>query len=207
VGDWKEQLAAIASSMIPAELIASSVDHLALFDVRGSKHPPDNELSVSETLKKFCQDFLSRSPIVDPRRKPIHIIKTNFPKLAGLKHRTKSREELPASQILAAIESGTFDLKDYNPDRDDRLRTLFWLPELFSDPDAIYPNGHKIVEGDEVYIRVYDKMGATVKVAFTKDLRDKRGRIIRTIPITSFLTYPTRAKSFVKGDPLYMRPT
>jgi hypothetical protein len=196
VGDWKEQLAAIASS----------VDHLALFDAYGSKHPPDNELSVSDTLKKFCEEFLPLSPIIDPLGKLIYIIKTNFPKLAGLKHRTKNREEFPASQIIAAIESGTFDLEDYNPDRDDRLRTLFWLPELLRDPDAIFPNGHKIVEGDEVYVRVYDKMGAKVKVAFTKDLRDKKGRIIRTIPITSFLTYPTRAKSFVKRDPVYVRP-
>jgi hypothetical protein len=192
--------------MTPPEVIAASVDHMALFDAYGSKCPPDNELSVSDTLKKFCEEFLPLSPLIDPRDKPIHIIKTNFPKLAGLKHRTKSREEFSATQIIAAIEGGTFDLRDYNPDRDDRLRTLFWLPELLRDPDAIFLNGHKIVEGDEVYVRVYDKMGAKVKVAFTKDLRDKKGGIIRTIPITSFLTNPTRAKSFIKGDPLYVRP-
>lgn len=207
VGDWKEQLATIASSMTPPEVIvSSSVDHLALFDAYGSKHPPDNELSVSDTLKKFCEEFLPLSPLIDPRDKPIRIVKNNFPKLAGLKHRTKSREELSATQIIAAIENGTFDPEDYNADRGDRLRTLFWLPELVRDPDAIYPNGHKGVEGDEVYVRVYDKMGAKVKVAFMKDLRDKKGQIINTIPITSFLADPTRAKSFVKRDALYVRP-
>ena len=98
-----------------------------------------------------------------------------------------------------------FDVGNYEPHRDDRLRTLFWLPEVLTDPDAIYPNAHKIVAGDQVYVRVYDKMGSTVKLAFTKDVT-KRGVVIQTVLITSFLTDPKTAMSYVRGQPIYQRP-
>jgi hypothetical protein len=94
---------------------------------------------------------------------------------------------------------------NYNPDRDDRLRTIFWLPELLCDPDAVYINAHKIVAGDHVFVRVYNKGGSTVKVAFTLDVK-KRGRLISTVVVTSFLTNPGDAISFVKGEPVYVRP-
>jgi hypothetical protein len=85
------------------------------------------------------------------------------------------------------------------------LRTLFWLPELLCDPDAIYKNAHRMVDGDEIYIRIYDKMGSTVKLAFTKDIKNNHGRVIRTVAITSFLTDPKSVVSCVRGDPLYKR--
>ncbi|SRR6266700_4348265 len=195
VGDFREKLVAALAPENPK----------LLFYARGSKHPPYNQLPVKETLGKFCAEFLPLSPIIDPRQKPIAVVKGNFPKLAGLKHKTLSREDYPARKIVAAIENGTFDAGDYVSGLDDRIKTLFWLPELLRDPDAIYRNAHKIVAGDEVYVRVYDKMGSSVKLAFTMDLK-RKGEIIRTVVITSFLTDPATAASYVKGKPLYARP-
>jgi len=188
------------------KLVAALAPHdpKVLFYAKGSKHPPYNELSVKESLERFRAEFLPLSPILDPRQKPISVVKNNFPKLAGLEHRTLGREEFPAREIVAAIENNTFAAGDYNAGRDDRIRTLFWLPELLRDPDAIYRNAHKIVAGDEVYVRVYDKMGSTVKLAFTMDVK-KSGKVIRTVVITSFLTDPATAVSYVKGEPLYLR--
>ncbi len=180
-------------------------EHKLLLYGRGSKHPPYNELSVPDTLTKFCAELLPCSPFLDPRKKTVQIVKNNFPKLAGLQHRNLTRAKLPASAIVASIENGTFDPSEYDLTRNDRLRTLFWIPELISDPDAIYPNAHRIVEGDEVYVRVYDKMGSTLKLLFTLNLR-KHGRIIRTVPVTSFLTDARTALSYVRGEPLYLRP-
>jgi len=195
MGDWKEQLAKLAPESA----------HLRLFYAVGSKRPPYNELSVLESLKKFCAELLPLSPFIDPRKKQIKIVKNNFPKLAGMEHMTLTRDELRAGDIINAIENGTHDSEDYDPTRDDRIRTLFWLPEVLTDPDAIYRNGHRIVAGNRVYVRVYDKMGSKVKLAFTLDNHKDR-RLIRTVVVTSFLTNPADAISFVKGQPLYQRP-
>lgn len=179
-------------------------EHKLLFYQNGSKHPPYNELTVAETLKRFCDEIVSAPPLRDPRGKVISIMKTHFPKLAGLKHKTLSKEDLNASGIISAIEDGSFDIGDYDPARDDRFRSLFWIPEVLLDPDAIYKNAHKIVVGDEVYVRVYDKMGSKIKLVFTLDVK-QRGKIIRTVPTTSFLSDPATAVEYVRGEPLYRR--
>ena len=181
-------------------------EHKLMFYAPGSVHPPYNRLSVTDSLTKFCADILPLSPIQAPRGKRIKIIKTNFPKLAGLEHKTLSRDELRASDIIQAIENGSFNLEDYNPDRDDRLRTLFWLPELLSDPDAIYRNAHKIVAGSEIYVRVYNKSGSRIKLAFTMDILNRKQKLVSTVVITSFLTDAATALTYVEGEPLYRRP-
>lgn len=194
MGGLREQLAAA----LPEH------EHKLLFYAKGNKHPPYNTLSVAQTLAAFCSDFLPQCPLIDPRGKRISVVKTNFPKLAGLEHLVLSKDELPASDIIRSIEDGAFDLRDYDTTRNDRLRTIFWIPEVLRDPDAIYPNAHKIVVGHEIYVRVYDKMGSKVKLVFTMDIMAGK-RIIRTVPITSFLTDPTNAISCIKGEPLYRR--
>jgi hypothetical protein len=194
MGGLREQLAAA----LPEH------GHKLLFYANGSKHPPYNDLPVPETLVQFCSELLPECPLTDPRGKRISIVKPNFPKLAGLEHLVLGKDELSASDIIRSIEDGLFDLGNYDTTRDDRLRTLFWIPEVMRDPDAIYQNAHKIVVGHEVYVRVYDKMGSKVKLVFTMDIVERK-RLIRTVPITSFLTDPATAISYVKGEPLYRR--
>ena len=179
-------------------------EHKLLFYAKGCKHPPYNNLSVPETLTRFCSDLLPECPLADPRGKRVSIVKGNFPKLAGLEHLVLKKDELSASDIIRQIEGGYFDLGHYDTAKDDRLRTLFWIPEVVRDPDAIFRNAHKIVVGDEVYVRVYDKMGSKVKLVFTMGIK-KGNQLIRTVPVTSFLTDPKTAISYVKGKPLYGR--
>jgi len=194
MGSLREQLAAA----LPEH------KHKLLFYKCGGTRPPDNTLSVKDSLEKFCKELLPQCPISAPRGKKIQIVKRNFPKFAGLEHLTLTREELSAAEIVKSIEDGTFDLGQYKGDRDDRLRTLFWIPEVLSEPDAIYPNAHKIVAGNEVYVRVYNKMGSRVKLVFTMDIA-RDGNVIRTVPITSFLTDADTALSYVAGQPLYQK--
>lgn len=112
-------------------------------------------------------------PLVDPRGKKVRILKNHFPKLADLEHATLNREEFPASLIVECIENGSFNLAHYKQERAERMRTLFWIPDVIRDPDAIYPNGHKVVVGDEIYVKVYDRNGSRVKLVFTMDIRQK----------------------------------
>jgi hypothetical protein len=190
-----------------AQLAAAfpQVEHQLVFFEKGSPHPPYNELDCYETLKKFCAEFLPLSPFKDPRGKQVSIVKGNFPKLVDLDHKTLAREDFSASKIVECIENKTFDLNHYKSMESARMRTLFWLPEVLCNPDAIYKNGHKIIAGDEVYVKVYDKMGSNVKLVFTMDVQ-KRGQLVRTVPITSFLTDPEMVINFVSGQPRYRRP-
>jgi hypothetical protein len=180
-------------------------DHTILFQTKGCDCPSFNGLSVTNTLAKFCSELLPQCPIIDPRGKAITILKSNFPKLISLEHLTLGRKQLTASQIVASIENGTFDLGQYQPQEIDRMQTLFWIPEVLSDPDVIYGNGHKVVAGDEIYVRVYDKKKPQVKLVFTMDIMGSGGRLIKTVPVTSFLTSRNRALRMVKGLPLYVR--
>lgn len=181
------------------------VDHQRAFFEKGAPHPAYNELNCRDTFKLFCEQFLPLSPFIDPRGKQVKIVKGNFPKLVDLEHKTLTRKDFPAFRIIESIENGTFDLGDYKTMEFARMRTLFWLPEVICDPDAIYENGHKIIAGDEVYVRVYDKMGSKVKLVFTMDIR-ANGRLVRTVPVTSFLTDPGMVIKFVSGQPRYKRP-
>jgi hypothetical protein len=196
MGDLKEQLAAALPD----------VEHQLAFYAKGSLHPRYNDKDIPESLKQFCADILPAAPFVDPRKKRISIEKENFPKLIHLEHKTLSKEELRASQIVKSIEDGSFNLDDYSIEDASRISTLFWLPEVITDPDAIYQNGHERIAGDEVYVRVYDKSGPRVKLFFTMDI-NKRGTLIRTVPVTSFLTDPKKVSNFIAGQPIYRRKT
>jgi hypothetical protein len=182
------------------------LEHQLAFYARGSKHPPYNHKDVRDSLSQFCEQILPLSPLKDPRNKEIKIVKGNFPKLADLEHKTLTRDEFPASQIVKCIEEGTFDPSDYQTPESSRISTLFWLPELVQDPDAIYRNGHKIIAGNEIYVRVYDKQGRRVKLLFTMDIKNaKNGELIRTVPVTSFMTDSQKVIDFISGQPLYAR--
>ena len=189
------------SSDLRGQLVAAfpKAAHYLLFHERGCRHQPFNELNVVESFKKFCAEFLPRSPIVAPRQKSIRIIKTNFPKFLNMKRVCGSA--VKASRIIEEIEAGRFDATHYKWEID-RIRTLFWIPDIISDPDAVYKNAHKIVQGDEVYVKVYDKMGSKVKLVFTDYIKDIR----QTVIVTSFLTDPQTACEYVCGKPLYARP-
>jgi hypothetical protein len=193
------------SSEFADQLLAaiSADDHTQLFHARGCRCPRLNTLDVPSTLSKFVSEFLPLCPLSDPRGKSVRILKSHFPKLAGIKHATLSKEEFLASQIIEAIEVGTFDEADYMSDREERKHMLFWIPDVIQDPDAIYKNGHKIA-GDEIYVKVYDKKGSKVKLVFTIDVR-KKGKLISTVPVTSFITDADRAKEMVTGEPIYRR--
>jgi len=193
MGDLKEQLARAFPQ----------IEHQTAFYAKGSRHPAYNHKSIADTFQQFKEAMLP-GPFIDPRGKKISIVKGNFPKLIDLEHQTLSREEIKASEIIQSIEDGTFNEGLYSIEDSSRITTLFWIPELIRDPDAIYRNGHKIIAGDEVYVRVYDKLGSKVKLLFTMDIAKGR-KIIRTVPITSFLTDPNMVINFITGQPLYRR--
>jgi len=193
--DLRTQLAALDSSL----------NHRLLFYACGSEHPPYNSLCLKQSLELFCRDFVPRCPLFDPRGKRVVIKRTNFPKLINIARHSKDEDRGVAWKLLETIERDDFDETVFRGDfkwETDRIRTLFWVPEVICDPDAIYRNGHTIIQGDEVYVRVYNKSGSKVKLLFAGGKTEQRDRFV----VTSFLTNPQDASDYVRGKPLYVRP-
>jgi hypothetical protein len=189
--DFREQLVAA----LPEH------DHKLLFYALGRKHPAYNELGVTETFAKFTEEFLPLCPLEDPLGRDIKVTPINFRKLINLKHKTLG-DDAKAWKIVEEIEQGTFDIANYELP-DDRIRTLFWVPDAITDPDAIYKNNHCSVQADEVFVSVYDKMGSTVKLTFISTFGKKP--VQRVEIVTSYLTEPHTAIKCIKGKPIYVR--
>ena len=152
--------------------------------VGGAKHPPYCDLCVTECYARFCNDLANRR-FCDPRGTVVPIYLENFPKLLGMKiadPKSGKLRKAKASRVLEKLREGTFRDDEYVIEKG-RIRTLFWIPDVIVNPDAIHPNSHPIVDGDEVYVKRYAKDGSEVKLVVLGP--SKYGsRII----ITSFLT-------------------
>jgi hypothetical protein len=189
MGDLREQLA----TAVPA------VAHLLVFHSKGCQHPPYNELGLTDSFKKFSCDILAHSPIVDPRGRRIKIIENNFPKFLNLEPKKKGDPARPIV-LVRMLKEGTLQEDAYKWELD-RIEDLFWICDVLRTPDAIYPNIHRVVVADEVYVKVYDKLGSNVKLVFTRNIKATH----ETIVVTSYLTKPNRAIACVTGQPLWPR--
>jgi hypothetical protein len=194
--DFREQLIAVAAAAVP------DMEGYDLFCAKGFPQPPLNHLSVHKTFKKFCIEFLPQCPILDPMGREVKIRKNNFPKFLNLKVERGFPKK--PSTIVEMLEIGTFVESEYSFAQD-RIQALFWVPDVLRDPDAIFKTkrgGEHLVKADEVYVKVYDKMGSKVKLVFV----DRVGRFKEMIFITSYLTAPHTAIKYCKGKPIYVRP-
>jgi len=180
--------------------------HCASFYVRGTVHPDYNRLNVSQSYARFRNEIVAFGPIVDPTGCRIAIKRESFPKLINIK-RLAEGERGKATKLIELIEDGLFDSppghyrnQEFSWERD-RIETLFWIPDLIANPDAIYKNGHRIIQGDRVFVKVYDKLGSKIKLAFTQTVGKNGPNVI----VTSFLTDPETAISYIRGLPIYSR--
>jgi hypothetical protein len=139
------------------------------------------------------------------------ILERNFPKLLGMKlldpatgkpiidPQTGKQRKAKASKALDALRGGTFEEAAHTVDQG-RIRTLFWIPDVVTDPDGIYPNAHPVVAGDEVYVKRYAKDGSEVKLVVVGPA-DNGQRVI----ITSFLTSPKELENCISKPALWER--
>lgn len=184
------------------KLAAVLPERIRLFYAPGRKHPPYNDLGVLDTFSKFKNEFLPQCPLKDPLGRQIQVGTINFRKLLNLKHKELG-DAARAWKIIEEIEEGLFDASKYDLPRD-RIRTLFWIPEIIIDPDAIYRNNHPNIKADEVFVCVYDKDGSKVKLVFTAAFGKKPAQRVEIV--TSYLTNSGDAIKCIKGEPLYVRP-
>jgi hypothetical protein len=131
------------------------------------KLPTYCNLSIEDAYTKFCAE-LDGKKLRDPRNEEVCIYERNFPKFLGMK-RADPRTGRPilnqhgkpikakASTVLQSLKAGSFDRKQYFIEYA-RLRTMFWIPDVISSPDSIRSNIHRVIEGDQVYVKKYQKV-------------------------------------------------
>lgn len=178
--------------------------HLSVLDAEGSPHPKHNYLKIGDTLEKFKAEFLPLSPLIDPRGRKILIRRTNFPKFLNLRHKDEKKQKR-AHTILEEIEAGSFVETDYFFEQD-RLQSLFWIPDVICKPDTIYKKkrGFGVVEAEEIYVKVYKKqnVGSPVKVVFTHRVKGSKKQ--DWVVISSYFTSRSTAKLYnTEGEPLW----
>jgi hypothetical protein len=167
------------------------------------KVPDFFNFGIEDAYEKFCKE-LADLEITDKRKQVVKILERNFPKLLGMKLRDPATGDLlrdengypikaKAKIVLKSLKDRTFDSRHYRIESG-RLRTLFWLPDVISNSDAIHPNGHEVIDGDEVYVKKYAKQGSDVKLVVTQPEGNKR------IIITSFLIEAADLSNYV-NDP------
>src|SRR5689334_11734073 len=118
-------------------------DPRKIFYAPGRKHPPYNDLSLFDTFKKFKAEFLPQCPLQDPLDRQVRVVDVKFRKLINLKHKQLG-DQARAYKIIEEIETGAFAYSNYQDIEQDRIRTLFWIPDVIRDPDAIFRNNHAV---------------------------------------------------------------
>ncbi len=168
----------------------------------GAAPPKLNHLAVVDTYHRFEAEFLPQCPIVDPRGREIRLRSSNFPKFVKLTARAGVPHKKPTT-IVESIVAGTFKEADYEWQKD-RIQALFWVPDLLRDPDAIYIKtpSQGLIKAEEVYVKIYRRLGSPVKLVFV----DYVGKHRDPIFITSFFTSLSTARKHCHGTPLYLRP-
>lgn len=195
MGSLKEQLAKIFGLRpSPAPTTPAPAAPAA---ATGAKHPPYSELGILASYKKFCGEMAGKD-FADPRGTLVSLLEANFPKLLGAKLKT-SGKKTKASVLIAALQNGKLDESLYTVEKD-RIRTLFWIEDTICRCDSIHPNNHPVIAADEVYVKRYAKLGANVKLVFTR--REQAGQVI---VVTHFLADLKDLPRFVKTPPLWLK--
>ena len=165
-------------------------------------HPPVRELTVQEAFNRYCTECVGKD-LIDPRGISVSLLEENFPKLIKLYTRptkavqaTKAR----AKHVLPSLREGTFDPDLYTWHMS-RLDALFWISDVITDPDGIYPNKAPLIDGNEVYAKRYAKIGSELKLVFIAT-----GYAGQRIVITSFLERHEGIIGYCGMPALYERP-
>jgi hypothetical protein len=203
-GDLREQLMKIFLAKPQQDLAVPSP--LAVTSPKvpevGAVHPPTCTLSVQETFNRYCKEC-SGKDFTDPRGVTVSMNIENFPKLIKMFTKASGRNapaKARAKLVIPLLQNGGFIETEYTWQAP-RLESLFWIPDVIMDPDGIYENTAKKIEGEEVYVKRYRKIGSQIKLVFVAT-----GFAGNRIVITSFLDDPKSVRGYCRMPPLYERP-
>ncbi len=164
----------------------------------GAQCPPYCFSSIESAFRRYEAELVG-TYVLDPLGTRVWFMDYNFPKLIQLCFQGSKAK---ATQAIKHLRVEPAAVADYTWDQS-RFSTLFWIPDVIANPDAIHPNKHGRIIGDEVYIRKYAKAGACYKIAFTVVDETLNQRVVTT----SFLTPPDRLRQFIGDPPKWTKKT
>lgn len=162
---------------------------------------PTDRLSVQELYGRFCRE-LDDTSVLDPLNQYVHFRIENFPYLIKLEYYNKKLQRwvpAKATVVIPMLANGAFDESGYRCDKS-RAKTLFQIPDILANPDAIHENIHPRVEGKVVYVRRFNRKRASVKVALVT--HNRSGELVL---VTSFYTTEKWLVQCAKLPPLYLK--
>jgi hypothetical protein len=151
------------------------------------------EASIADLFSRYERVLVGKF-VEDPLGTRVWFRDYNFPKLIQLSFRgTKAKASIAINHLRRKSSEADYSFDAY------RAKTLFWIPDVIQNADAIYVNGHKRIAGDQVYVKRYAKAGSPLKVVFTQIDGDLNQRIVTT----SFQTDDEGLKRFVNSPPMW----
>lgn len=172
--------------------------------------PPQPPPIFTGTVIQAYERYMSEchgTDCEDPRDICVSLSNANFPKLLSLWVKADGNQparKARAKYVIPQLEKGEFDPTRHTWNGK-RLMTLYWIRDVITDPDGIYPNSAQQVEGDEVYVKRYGNMAGRfgtedVKLVFV-EINNAGERVV----ITSYLEKPQRVKNYCGTPPIYIR--
>jgi hypothetical protein len=157
--------------------------------------PPNNKYqSIAELFQQF-ETQLEGTCVLDPCGEENRFYAENFPHLVKLEFYNEKLGEwvdAKASLAVAQLRAGILDESKYRIGDSSRPRTLFWVPDIISNPDEIHDNIRN--NGREIYSKRYSRRG---KAAALKIVLVAKKGTTRAI-ITSFWCKERYHKTCIK---------
>ncbi len=158
----------------------------------GAPCPAYSFCSIAGMFRRYEKELVG-TYVSNPLGTRVFFMDYNFPKLIQLHFRGKKAR---AQKAIAHLRTDKPNEAEYEFDRN-RFSTIFWIPEVITEPDSIHDNAHATIEGDVVYVKRYAKAGSDFKLVFTTVDEELNQRVVTT----SFLTQEDRLSEFVKMPP------
>ncbi len=156
---------------------------------RGAPCPDRCYCGIAALFERYEKELVGKY-VSDPLGTRIWFMDYNFPKLIQLHFNGNKARARKALEHLRSDQKRNETGYSCDPNRSS---TLFWIPEIITDPDSIHTNKHGRIIGDEVYVKRYAKAGACFKIVFTQIDQELNQRVVTT----SFMTHEDRLQEFV----------
>ncbi len=130
--------------------------------------------SIADLYGEFRKN-LEGKQFSDPDGKTATFRADDFPHLVKLEYfdrKQKQWVEARAKSAIPQLLNGTLDESRYRITDQSRARTIFWIPEIISNPDSSHPN--KRNKKSDVYAKRYRRKGdgATLKIVLVETQPD-----------------------------------
>ncbi len=150
------------------------------------------------TIAELYEEYMARlegTCVVDPCGESNWFLAENFPHLVKLEffnRKINQWVDARATEAVAQLKNMSLDESRYRIGDSSRPRTLFWVPEIISNPDSIHENIRN--NGTDVYCKRYQRsVGNEMKIV----LIAKRADSTRAV-MTSFWSDATYHNGCIK---------